>query len=140
MIREFRDFINRGNFIDIAVAFVVGAAFGTVVSAFTGRIVTPLIGLLFGSPDWDDIGTFGEVAPGPDGQLGTPDDVPSGSVGAFLEASVNFLIVAFAMFLVVKAYNTFKNRTAEPEAEEGVSEREDITLLREIRDALTTTP
>ena len=138
MIREFRDFINRGNFIDIAVAFVVGAAFGTVVTAFTGRIVTPLIGLLFGTPDWEDIGTFGEAAPGPDGQLGTGDDVLAGSVGAFLEAAVNFLIVAFAMFLVVKAYNTFKNRVAEPEAEEGVSEPEDITLLREIRDALST--
>ncbi len=136
MLQEFRDFINRGNFVDIAVAFVVGAAFGTVVSALTGRIVTPLIGMLFGAPDWENLGTFGDVSPGADGQLGTPDDVPAGSVGAFLEAAVNFLIVAFAMFLVVKAYNTFKVRTADPAVEEETTEPEDIVLLREIRDSL----
>lgn len=136
MLREFRAFVNRGNFIDIAVAFVVGAAFGTVVSAFTGRIVTPLIGLFFGAPDWDNLLTFGQVSPGADGQLGTPDDLPSGSVGAFLEASLNFLIVAFAMFLVVRAYNAFKARRATPEAEEPAADPEDIVLLREIRDAL----
>lgn len=136
MLREFRDFVNRGNFVDIAVAFVVGAAFGTVVSAFTGRLVTPLIGMLFGAPDWENLGTFGNVSPGADGQIGTPDDVPAGSIGAFLEAAVNFLIVAFMMFLVVKAYNAFKVRTSEPAAEQGVSEPEDIVLLREIRDSL----
>jgi large conductance mechanosensitive channel len=126
VLAEFRDFINRGNFVDIAVAFVIGAAFGTVVSAFTGRIVTPLIGSVV-SLDFDAFGQFGPL---------DANGVPAGSVGAFLEAFINFVIVGFVMFLVVKGYNAFKERTAEPAAEEGVSEPEDIVLLREIRDAL----
>lgn len=127
MLTEFRDFVNRGNFVEIAVAFVMGAAFGTVVTAFTERIVTPLVGLLV-QVSFADIGTFGALDP-TTGQ-------PAGSVGAFVEAFVNFLIVAFAMFLVVKSYNRLKAHTAEPAAEEGTSEPENVVLLREIRDAL----
>lgn len=77
--------------------------------------------------EFSDWGTFGPQ---------NADGQPTGSVGAFVEALLNFLIVAFAMFLVVKAYNRLKAATAEPAAEEGVSDPEDITLLREIRDAL----
>lgn len=127
MLQEFRDFVNRGNFVDIAVAFVIGAAFATVVSSLTGRIITPLIGLLV-DVNFDHIGTFGP----PDPNTGQQ----SGSVGAFIGALLNFLIVAFVMFLVVKAYNTFKGRHTEPAVEEGTSESQDIVLLREIRDAL----
>ncbi|MDX1619508.1 MAG: large conductance mechanosensitive channel protein MscL [Nitriliruptorales bacterium] len=128
MIREFRDFVNRGNFVDIAVAFVIGAAFGAVTTALTGRVVTPLIALVFDVPDLDNMWTFGETDPAT-GQ-------PAGSFGAFVGALINFLIVAFVMFLVVKAYNTFRGRHEEPEPEGVPAEPDEVTLLREIRDAL----
>ncbi|HEX2026966.1 MAG TPA: large conductance mechanosensitive channel protein MscL [Nitriliruptorales bacterium] len=127
MLREFRDFINRGNFIDIAVGFVMGAAFGAVVSTFTSRLVTPLVGMVV-HVDFDDWGRFGPADPG-SGQ-------PSGSVGAFVESFLNFLIVGFAVFLVVRAYNALQARHAEPAAEAGASEPQEVVLLREIRDAL----
>ena len=132
VIKEFRDFVNRGNFVDIAVAFVMGAAFGTVVTALTARIISPLIALVFEVSDLSGVGTFGAVDPAT-GQ-------PTGSVGAFLAAVLNFVIIAFVMFLVVKAYNAFNARLKEPQAEAGVSEPEDVVLLREIRDALTAQP
>lgn len=122
MYREFRAFINKGNFVDIAVAFVMGAAFGAVTTAFTDRIVSPLVGLIVRVPSLADWLTFGE----PDPQTG----VRPGSVGAFVEALLNFVIIAFAMFLVVKVYNRFR------ETDEPSGPPEDITLLREIRDEL----
>lgn len=115
MIREFRDFINKGNFVDIAVAFVIGIAFGAVVTTFTERIVGPLIGLVVDLDGLDKVGTFAN------GQ---------GSVGAFLQALINFLIVGFVMFMVVRAYNRFRD------ADEPAGPTEDILLLREIRDEL----
>ncbi len=128
MLSEFRDFINRGNFVDIAVAFVIGVAFAAVVEALTGRIVTPLIGMVV-EVDLAGFGTFG------------PTDVetgePVGSVGAFIEALINFVIVGFVMFLVVRSYNRMKERAARggPE-EEQPSEPEELVVLREIRDAI----
>ena len=132
MIKEFRDFINRGSFVEIAVAFVMGAAFGAVVTALTTRVISPLIALIFRVPDLSGIGTFGEVDPA--------TGVPAGSLGAFLSALINFVIIAFVIFLVVRAYNKLNERLKEPAAEAGVSEAEDVVLLRQIRDALTTQP
>jgi large conductance mechanosensitive channel len=121
VIREFRDFVNKGNFVDIAVAFVLGAAFGSVVTAFTERLVSPLIGMIVTVSDMERLGQFGPEDPA--------TGVPTGSVGAFLEAFLNFVIIAFAMFLVVKVYSRFRDeRAADPP--------EDIVLLREIRDEL----
>ena len=114
MLQEFRDFINKGNFVDLAVAFVMGAAFTTVVTAFTERIVMPLVALIVSLDGIEQLGQFGE----------------NGSVGAFLQAFLNFLIVGFVMFLVVKAYNRFRD-TDEPSGPP-----EDIALLRDIRDEL----
>jgi len=129
MLQEFRDFINRGNFVDIAIAFVIGAAFGTVVTALTTRIVSPLIGMIFDLSGLDQLWTFGPMDP--------ETGLPQGSVGAFLQAALNFLIVGFVMFLVVKGYNNTKARRVGPEPEpEPAAEPEDIVLLREIRDAL----
>jgi large conductance mechanosensitive channel len=121
MLREFRDFVSNGNFVDIAVAFVVGIAFGSVVTAFTQRLVSPLIGIIVTLPSLERIGQFGPEDPA--------TGVPTGSVGAFIEAFLNFLIIAFVMFLVVKAYTRFREeKPAEPP--------EDVVLLREIRDEL----
>lgn len=131
MLKEFRDFINRGNVIDLAVAFVLGVAFKEVVDAVVGRVVMPLIGMIFGQPNFDRIGQFGcgEVT----NEAGQVVTECSGSIGAILTASVNFLLIAFALFLIVKAYNRFK---AEQVPEDEVVDAEDIVLLREIRDSL----
>jgi large conductance mechanosensitive channel len=113
MLREFRDFINRGNLIDLAVAFVLGVAFAGVVTALTEGIDTPLIGRIFQVDNLQSYVVAGDV-----------------EVGRFLAAILNFLVVAFVMFLVVKAYN----RTKKPA--EAPADPAEIVLLREIRDAL----
>jgi large conductance mechanosensitive channel len=115
MIKEFRDFINRGNLIDLAVAFVMGVAFASVVSSLTEGIVTPLIGRIFSVRGLQD--------------LVIDEDI---MIGSFLAALVNFLVVAFVMFLVVKAYNRLRQPATPPPLQE------DIVLLREIRDSLRT--
>ncbi len=96
MLREFREFIARGNLVDLAVAFILGVAFASVVGAFS-NIILSLIGAVFGANL-----TFDHLR----ARLnGTP--IP---YGAFITAVVNFLIVAFALFLVVKAYNRFRDQ------------------------------
>jgi large conductance mechanosensitive channel len=118
VIQEFKDFINKGNMVELAVAFVMGVAFASVIGAFTDRIVSPLIGMIFNVDNLDGVGTFANGA---------------GSVGAFIGAFINFVIVAFVMFLVVKAYNNMKPPVEEAPAEDP----EDVKLLREIRDSLS---
>ena len=134
MIQEFKDFINKGNVIDLAVAVVLGAAFAPVVSSVVDRILMPLIGMIVGQPNFDSLGTFaceeGEAAMA-EGLI----NGCAGSVGALLTALINFLLVGLAVFLVVKLYN--RATPDEPEAEEEPEEDpEDIVLLREIRDSL----
>ncbi len=116
MLQEFKDFINKGNLVDLAVAFVLGVAFAAVVTAFTEGIVGGIIAAIFGKPSVGAIGF----------------DIGKGriKVGMFLDAVINFLVVAFVMFLVVKAYQ--KMRKASPPA--GPT-REEV-LLAEIRDAI----
>ena len=126
MVKEFRDFLMRGNLVEIAVAFVMGAAFSKVVGSFTDRIASPLIAKIFGLPDLTQLWTFGEVV----------DGVAAGSVGAFLAALLDFIIVGFVMFLVVKAYNKAQAAQAAAEAEEPAADPADIALLTEIRDSL----
>lgn len=126
MIKEFKEFIARGNLIEIAVAFVMGVAFADVVKSLTDRIISPLIGMIFSLDGLDGMWTFGE----------TVDGVKQGSGGAFLQALINFLIVAFIMFLIVKAYNTMKTRLVREEAAAETPPTEEVVLLREIRDSL----
>jgi large conductance mechanosensitive channel len=121
VLQEFREFIDRGSFIDLAVGFVMGAAVTAVVQTIVDRLIMPAIGLVFGEPDFDNVLTFGGVG---------PDGVPVGSVGAVFTALLNFLIVAFVLFLIIRAYNRSR-RQQEPEADP-----EDVVLLREIRDLL----
>ncbi len=125
MFKEFKKFLMKGNLVEIAVAFVMGAAFSRVVSTFTARVVSPAIAKVFNLPDLDSLWTFGEEA----------DGVPAGSFGALLAASLDFVIVALVMFMVVKAYNRTQAQE-ESEAEEDPGPSEDIVLLTEIRDAL----
>jgi large conductance mechanosensitive channel len=124
MLKEFKAFISRGNLVEIAVAFVMGVAFAAVVGAFTERIVSPLIGMVFDLSGLQNVWTFGPLNP--------DTGVATGSVGAFIEALINFVIVALVMFFVVKAYNKMQS----PEEEAPAEDPEDLVLLREIRDAL----
>jgi len=123
MIQEFKDFINRGNLVDLAVAFVLGVAFASVVDVFVSRIINPLIGLAFNTAGLDNAMLFGEVDPA--------TGVQAGSVGAFIGAIINFLVVAFVLFSVVKAYNRMR-------AAQEAAPTEEVVLLTEIRDFLRT--
>ena len=128
MIQEFKEFVNKGNLVEIAVAFVMGVAFADVISALTNRIISPIIGLVFNLESLAGVWTFGELDP----ETGQP----VGSVGAFIEAFINFLIVALVMFLVVRWYNRMKARMEEAEEAAPEEDPEDVKLLREIRDNL----
>ncbi|HSK24667.1 MAG TPA: large conductance mechanosensitive channel protein MscL [Egicoccus sp.] len=123
MLREFREFINRGNFVDLAVGFVMGVAVTGVVTAIVQRLIMPAIAVTLGQPNFDSIGEFACTAEG-----------CAGSVGAVLTALVNFLVIAFVLFLIVRAYNRLQR--ADPTEPEPEADAEDIVLLREIRDAL----
>jgi len=119
MLKEFRDFINRGNVIDLAVAVIIGVAFGAIVTSLVNDIIMPLVGIILGGVDFTGLViTFGEA------QI---------LYGNFIQAIVNFLIVAFVIFMIVRTINKMKKPT-EPAAP--AAPPEDIVLLTEIRDLL----
>jgi large conductance mechanosensitive channel len=132
MFKEFKEFAMKGNLVDIAVAFVMGAAFGKVITTFTEGMVAPLVGLLSGKDLSKDMWV---VKPEIKDALGAVTQ-PEVAVkwGAFVTAMIDFLIVAFVMFLVVKAINTLKKKQEVAAAPPGPSETD--RLLLEIRDAL----
>ncbi len=123
MLKEFRDFILRGNVVDLAVAVVIGAAFGAVVTGFVASFITPLIALIGGKPDFSDL-TFSI----------------SGTVftyGTFLNLLISFLIIAAVIFfVVVRPLNTLLARLKRGEEPEAEAPPQDVVLLMEIRDLL----
>ncbi|HEX8301212.1 large conductance mechanosensitive channel protein MscL [Sphingomonas sp.] len=140
MLKEFRIFIARGNVLDLAVAVIIGAAFGKIVSSLTDDILMPLIGKLFGGLDFSSYFiVLGEVpaalANSSDYAALKKAGVPLLGYGAFLTVAVNFLIVAFIIFMIIRSVNRMmpKPETAPPAPAE---EPADIALLREIRDQL----
>ena len=129
MVKEFRNFINRGNVVELGVAFVMGASFKSLVDVFTKRLIEPLIGLIINLPNLDNLALFGYVDPN--------SGLQSGSFGAFLGEIINYLIIAFVMFLVIKAYNHFEDMVDDEDNEEVVAtESKEVTLLKEIRDGI----
>ena len=127
MVKEFRNFINRGNVVELGVAFVMGASFKSLVDVFTKKLIEPLIGLIINLPNLDNLGLFGDIDPS--------SGMQSGSFGAFLGEVINYLIIAFVMFLVIKAYNHFEDMVDDEDNEEVVAtESKEVTLLKEIRD------
>ena len=128
MIKEFRNFINRGNVVELGVAFVMGASFKSLVDVFTKRLVEPVIGLLINMPNLDNLGLFGDVDP--------TSGLRIGSIGAFLAEVINYTIIAFVMFLVIKAYNHFEDLVVDEESESVASESKEVVLLKEIRDGI----
>tara|TARA_R110002012_G_scaffold322089_1_gene555071 strand:- start:30760 stop:31161 length:402 start_codon:yes stop_codon:yes gene_type:complete len=131
MLKEFKEFAMKGNLVDIAVAFVMGAAFNKVVSSFTGGIVSPLIGLIFNT-DFKDLKYV--VTEGTVNAAGEMAGEVAILYGEFLTNVIDFIIVAFVMFMVIKGINSMKKKEEPaPEAPKGPS---DIELLQEIRDLL----
>ena len=129
LIKEFRDFVARGNVIDLAVAVLIGAAFGKIVTALVDGIVMPLISLMTGGvsvKDWKMV-----ITPA---QLDAMGKEVAAEVaikyGMFLQSVIDFLLIALAIFMVLKAYNRMR------EAPATAAPAEDVLLLREIRDSL----
>lgn len=131
MLKEFKDFAMKGNLVDIAVGFVMGAAFNKVVTSFTGGIVSPLIGLIFDA-DFKDLKYI--VKEGAMNDAGEKVGEVAVLYGEFLTNVIDFIIVAFVMFMIVKGVNNMKKKEEEaPAPDPGPSEKD---LLMEIRDAL----
>jgi large conductance mechanosensitive channel len=122
-VTEFKAFAMKGNVMDLAVAVVIGAAFGKIVSSLVTNIITPIIGLIMGGIDFSDLAyTIGKEKV---------------TYGVFVQSVIDFTIVALVIFLVVKGINSFKKKEeAKPEAEKIVVPSEEVKLLREIRDTL----
>ncbi len=131
MLKEFKDFAMKGNLIDIAVGFVMGAAFKQVVTSFTGGIVSPLIGLLFNT-DLKDLKWIAKE--GVADEAGKVVGEVAVLYGNFITNVIDFIIVAFVMFLIVKGVNANKKKEEPaPTAPKGPSQED---LLAEIRDLL----
>ncbi len=132
MVKEFKDFAMKGNLIDIAVGFVMGAAFKQVVTSFTGGIVSPLIGLIF-KADFKDMKLI--VKEGVPDAAGSVSGEVAILYGDFLTNVIDFIIVAFVMFMIVKGINKMKKKeeAALAPALSGPSQED---LLAEIRDLL----
>lgn len=140
MLREFRDFVARGNVLDLAVAVIIGAAFAKITTSLTEDVIMPLVGRIFGGLDFS--GKFILLSPIPadyHGPMTYPALKAAGVAmlgwGQFVTVTINFLILAFIIFLLVRAANRMTAKQAEAPAE-AAAEPADVALLREIRDEL----
>ena len=115
MLKEFKEFAMKGNIVDLAVAVIIGGAFGKIISSIVDDVLMPIIGKIMGDPNY-----FATM---------TAEGVP---VGKFIQAVFNFIIIAFVLFIVIKGINATKKKEEAAPA----PTPEDIILLREIRDAL----
>lgn len=141
MLKEFKAFAVRGNLVDTAVAFVMGASFGKIVSSFVDGMVMPLVGMLTGGVDFNDkkLVLQDAVAAVKDasGVVVTPEVTEvSVKYGTFITNLIDFIIVAFAVFLVIKAINRLKKAEEPAPAPEEKGPTSTDALLMEIRDAL----
>lgn len=136
MLKEFKDFAMKGNFVDMAVGIVIGAAFSTIVKSFVDDIIMPIVGSFTGGTDFSNM--FMVIKEGAQGATYTTIEAAkeAGAItvnyGLFINAIITFLIVAFALFMVIKGINAAKK--AEEEAPSEPSD--EVKLLGEIRDAL----
>ncbi|GKT20282.1 large conductance mechanosensitive channel protein MscL [Acidovorax sp. SUPP3334] len=136
--QEFREFAIKGNVVDLAVGVIIGGAFGKIVDSVVSDLIMPVVGLVFGRLDFSNLFVvLGTVPPGVPQTLDAlkKAGVPVLAYGNFITVAVNFLILAFIIFMMVKQINRLK-RKAPPPAPAPVATPEDIVLLREIRDSL----
>lgn len=148
MLKEFKAFIMRGNVLDLAVAVIIGAAFGAIITSLTEDVLMPVIGRIFGGLDFSSY--FVALGPVPANLAGSTDyvalkkaGVPLLGYGAFITQVVNFLIVAFIIFLLLRAVNRAIGALARKEAEEAAAPKPDtaeVVLLREILEELKSRP
>ena len=125
MLKEFKDFAMRGNVVDMAVGIIIGAAFGKIVSSLVSDVIMPPIGMMMGGI------SFSELALA----LGEGENAATINYGVFIDTVISFLIVAFAIFMLIKAMNSMKKKEEEKPAEPPKPSAEE-TLLTEIRDLL----
>jgi len=128
MMSEFKDFAMKGNVVDMAVGIIVGGAFGKIISSFVKDVIMPPIGVAMGGVDFSELGVTIQEAAG---------DIPAVVIkyGAFIQTVVDFLIVAVAIFMAVKAMNSMKKKEEEKADEPAKPSNEEV-LLTEIRDLL----
>ena len=128
MLNEFKDFIAKGNVMDMAVGIIIGAAFTSIVKSLVTDLINPIIGVFTGGIDFSGLGY----------KLGEAEDAAVFAYGNFLMAVINFLIVAFVVFMLVKVVNKAKDTAASKEeaAEEAPKGPSELDVLLEIRDAL----
>ncbi len=137
MLQEFREFAVKGNVIDLAVGVIIGAAFGRIVDSLVADVIMPFVGAIFGSLDFSNL--FVILGKNPGNLMALADlkkaGIPVLAYGSFITVAVNFLILAFIIFMLVKQINRLKrDEPAAPAAAPATPE--DVVLLREIRDSL----
>ncbi len=137
MFKEFREFAMRGNVVDLAVGIIIGAAFGAIVNSLVNDIIMPIIGFVTGGMDFKDLSYVLKPASlGADGA-----EIPAVEIryGVFINLIINFVIVAFALFMLIKGMNQLK-RKQEAAPVPPVETPADVKLLAEIRDLLAKRP
>jgi large conductance mechanosensitive channel len=138
---EFREFAARGNGVDLAVGVIIGAAFAKIVDSLVKDVIMPVVGVIFGGLDFSNYFIIlRQPPPGYSGPMTydalTKAGVPLLAYGNFITIAINFLILAFIIFLMVRAFNRMRERYAAQKAVAPAAPAEEIVLLREIRDAL----
>lgn len=140
MMQEFKAFAVKGNVMDLAIGVIIGGAFGKIVDSMVKDLIMPLVGMFFGKLDFSNL--FILLGQAPEGTAMNLEalrkaGVPVFAYGSFITIAVNFVILAFIIFMMVKQINRLKKETPPAPAEPTVT-AEDILLLREIRDSLKT--
>ena len=125
MLQEFKNFAMRGNVVDMAVGIIIGAAFGKIVSSLVSDVIMPPIGMVMGNVDFSDLALV----------LGEGESAATLNYGMFINTVINFLIVAFAIFMLIKGLNSMKKKEEEKPSEPPKPSAEE-KLLTEIRDLL----
>jgi len=135
MLQEFKKFAMRGNVVDMAVGIIIGAAFGKIVSSFVSDIIMPPIGMIMGNVDFSQL--FINISGGEYATLAAAKEAGAATInyGAFINTVLDFVIVAFAIFMVIRGMNNLKQKEEEKPAEPA-KPSEEVLLLQEIRDAL----
>ncbi len=134
IVQEFREFAMKGNVVDMAVGIIIGAAFGKIVSSLVNDVIMPPLGLLIGGVDFTELKVIlKEAAVDP---AGNAISAVTLNYGTFVQTTFDFLIVAFAIFLMIKAMNNMKKKQAEAPAPAHPAPSKEETLLTEIRDLL----
>nr|WP_137677871.1 large conductance mechanosensitive channel protein MscL [Parerythrobacter lutipelagi] len=138
MLTEFKEFIAKGNVMELAVAVIIAGAFAVIVSSLTADIIMPIVGMIFGDVDFSSqyIVLSGEVEEGMTLEAAREAGANVLAWGAFVTSIINFLILAFIIFLLVRYANKVKARLEKPAEEEAPAGPTEVELLAEIRDAL----